>query len=663
MHTAVAVLNALRAPGIYLLLALSVVLWALAYQHKTVYAVDVGGTTDDAYVSGFHAKEHNAELNYRWTTGRAVVTLPGVGNQRVRLSLTMIGFRPAGQGDPPTVTVETRAGTFQVQTTPQLHTYTFFVDRGDRWQGDFRAVISSPTFSPPGDPRPLGVLVDRVEVAPADYSWRSVVIPPVGAMTGMLGGLALLYMAAAVTMRRPGYALAWACALVLSGAALIVYARTELGLLAGQLPGLALWGLLMAVVGRTVADLLVPWAMPAGGFVRAAASSAFALAFLVRFGGLTYPQFLTSDILLHVHYIQDRVLKGQWVFSGLLPDGTPVPYPPALYVLVAPITALRGSSDEALSLVLKWVASALDAATCLALAWAALRLWPGRAGGWAALFYALSPAPFELFSAGNYTNLFAQSVLNITLLAALALLAGTQAHTRLDAYPYALLAAGFFLTAVGHYGVMLSMLVVGGLFAVWAVLDPGMRGRRRAVWPALMALAAGLAAGYALYYRHFNAEMWNQLSGVLQRLLMGGRTAPAVPSAQAPNPAPEPLLGRLARRLDRLVGTMPLLGAVFGGASGLWLYRWGRAQRAAVGLMGAWLAASAFFFLLDQTLGDAVRWYYLAAAPVSLLAGGFAAQLAARGRAGRALSGLVLAAVGWSLLVVWVGDLIFTRYH
>jgi hypothetical protein len=655
MHTAVAVLNALRVPGIYLLLALSAALWALAYQHKTVYVVDVGGTTDDAYVSGFHAKEHNADLNYRWTTGRAVVTMPGVGNQRVELSLSIIGFRPAGAGDPPTVTVETRAGTFQVQTTPQLHTYTFFVDRGDRWQGDFRVVISSPTFSPPGDPRPLGVLVDRVEIAPADYSWRSVVIPPVGAMVSMLGGLALLYMAAAVTTRRPGYALAWACALALSGAALIVYARPELGLLAGQLPGLALWGLLMAALGRTIADLCVPRAMPAGGFVRAAASSAFALAFIVRFGGLTYPQFLTSDILLHVHYIQDRVLKGQWVFPGLLPDGTPVPYPPAFYVLVAPLTAVWGSSDEALSLVLKWAASALDAATCLALAWAASRLWPGWAGGWAALFYALSPAPFELFSAGNYTNLFAQSVLNITLLAALALLAGAQTRTKPEAYHYALLTAGFFLTAVGHYGVMLSMLVVGGLFAVWAVLDPGMRGRRRVVWPALMALVVALAAGYVLYYWHFTADMWNQLSGVLQRLV-GVRIVPAIPQA------PEPLLSRFARKLDRLVGTMPLLGAVFG--SGLWLCgSVGRAQRAAVGLMGAWLAASALFFLLDQTLGDAVRWYYLAAAPVSMLAGGFAAQLTARGRVGRALSGLVLAAVGWSLLLVWVGELILTRYH
>ena len=70
-------------------------------------------------------------------------------------------------------------------------------------------------------------------------------------------------------------------------------------------------------------------------FVVSLGSLSFAFAFMLRFGGLIYPQFLSSDILLHVHKVQ-LVLSGQWVFPELLPDGTPVPYPNALYLLLAP---------------------------------------------------------------------------------------------------------------------------------------------------------------------------------------------------------------------------------------------------------------------------------------------------------------------------------------
>jgi hypothetical protein len=651
-QTGRALWSALRAPGIYLLLAACAVLWALAYQHKTVYIVDIGGLTDDAYVSGFHAKEHNDQLSYRWTTGRAEIFMPGLGNQRLELELTMAGFRT--QGSPPTVTVQTRAGVVQVHTSPDLRSYTFFVDRGDRWNGDLQVVISSSTFSPAGDPRPLGVLVDRMVVRPLDYSLRSVVIPPTGTMVSMLAGLALLYLSAAVTTRRGPGAL-WVVVVLGSVAAvLIVFARAELGLLAGHLPSLGLWAVPVAIAGRTIMDLLVPDGLPARGFVAAAASSAFVAAFLLRFGGLTYPQFLTSDILLHVHYIQDRVLRGEWVFPGRLPDGTPVPYPPALYIIVAPLTSVFGTSDAALSLVLKWAASALDSTTCLALGWAASRLWSGKTGGWAALAYAVSPAPFELFSAGNYTNLFAQSVFNLTLLTALVFVAGPIPRPAASwGYPV-LIAVGFALTMLGHYGMMLSTLVIMGLYAVWALLDPAARSKSRPAWSVVLAFGVALFAGWVFYYRHFATEMRDQLVGVLERL-SGGRSPAPRPIGQGP--MQEPLLQRFARKLDRLVGTLPLLDAAFGGILPA------DVKRSAQVLLASWLAASGFFFLLDQTLGDAIRWFYLAAAPVSLLAGRYLAHLTAKGRSGVVLAGLVLSVMTWNLLVVWIGELIFTRYH
>ena len=49
----------------------------------------------------------------------------------------------------------------------------------------------------------------------------------------------------------------------------------------------------------------------------------------------------------------------------------------------------------------------------------------------------------------------------------------------------------------------------------------------------------------------------------------------------------------------------------------------GRLSAAARALLVSWLLAAALFALLDQVVGDSVRWYYLGAVPASLLAGGF----------------------------------------
>ena len=214
-----------------------------------------------------------------------------------------------------------------------------------------------------------------------------------------------------------------------------------------------------------------------------------------------------------------------------------------------------------------------------------------------------------------------------------------------------LLGAGFTLTMLGHYGMMLAVLAIVGLFAAWVII----MGRSDGARPRLLLAAFGGALGtsFALYYWRFLTEMWNQWSGTLQRAISRGAVAPqpASPVAQE-----EALYARLTRRLARLVGLPSLFGAIAGLALPA-------RHRAVAALIGAWLAAAAIFFALDQTLGDAIRWHYLAAAPVALMAGVFASGLTRRGNTARALVALALAVVLWHLLQIWVGDLIFTRYH
>jgi hypothetical protein len=265
------------------------------------------------------------------------------------------------------------------------------------------------------------------------------------------------------------------------------------------------------------------------------------------------------------------------------------------------------------------------------------------------MLYAVSPAPFELFSAGNYTNLFAQGALNWTLLGALVYMRSREGNGW--AAPTAI-TLGFGLTMLGHYGMMLGTLVMLALFGLW-VLSATIRKlpQHRYGWLVLAGAGGALLVSFALYYRYFVNEIWSQFSSIFNRLLGGeARSQNGQVSAQ------EGFFSRSARRIGTLVGWETFLTA----AAGLLLPLRAPGSRA---LLMAWVGAGALFFAVDQALGDAVRWYYLLAAPLTLLAGRALAYLSARSRAGAVLAALVFTSALWHLLQVWVGELIFTRYH
>ncbi len=653
-----AIWRGVRAPGFYFALAFSLTVWTLAYQYKTVYTVDLGGTTDNAYVSGFNDKEHNQILNFRWSEASSEVRFPGVGNQPVVLSITAIGFRPSGES--PAIQMEARGFTFTLQTRSETHTDTFFVARGRSLDGDFTVTITSPTFSPPNDPRVLGIIVDKVSVSPAGYGLRPAVVPSPGTLAGLLFGVVGVYLAFVITTRRVQYGLWAAIASTIVGACLIVFVRPEGALLAVQLPSLWAWGLLLALFGRATLDMLLRSQPGPTGFAVSMGSAAFVLAFLLRFGGMTYPQFLSSDLGLHEHNVQS-VLNGQWVFTEPLPDGTLVPYPNAFYVVLAPLASVLGTSDEAIGLLLKWSGSLLDAATCLALAWAGTRLWGGRTAGIAALVYAVSPAPFILFSAGNYSNLFGQAMLNLTLLGGMGFVGRwTMDDGRWKTPPIVhrpssivLLTFGFTLTTLGHYGMMLAALSIIMLFGLWAGWESLRRGRATAAWTLVGAFGVALVASFALYYWRFTGEMWSQWSGAFRRLA-GNKvgSAQAVGTTQSGNA----LINFVAKR-SGWIGQLPVITATCGATQAVSLKGTARA------LLVSWLVAAAAFALLDQTLGDTIRWYYLGAAPVALLAGRYLGLLSQRGKVAQLLAAFSLLVMLFYVLTFWVGDLIFTRYH
>jgi hypothetical protein len=666
-----AVGRGLREPRFYIALVLGLLLWILAYQSKPTYTVQIADLAYHPYISNFNdieTAQTGSHLKYRWSKANPEIFLPGIGNQPVQLSITTTGSRPGGP--PPEITLTVRGQTFKLQTQPEEHTDTFLVERGNMWDGDFVLKMSVPTFTPPGDPRQLGVIIREVDVRPAGSGLRPVVVPPIATLGQLLVGVIAMYIIGLVTTRRASVALILLAGSILVATVLVVVARPDLGFLAGQLPSLCAWGLLFGLLGRAVLDLLI--GTESGekalgtGFVAAAGSAAFVLAFMVRFGGLTYAQFLTSDLFLHIHNTE-AVMRGDWLFSEPVPDGTLVPYPPAHYVLVAGLSLLVGNSEETLGLLLKWTASVLDAATCLVLAWAGWRLIPGALGGFAALAYVFSPAAFDLFSAGNYTNIFAQSVLNLTLLGGLVFLNGRRTkgpepakegrkpNGALVVRPSSLvfLTAGFGLTMLGHYGMMLGTLGILAIFGVWVVYSALRRQPTgRAKWLLATAVTA-LAGSFVIYYWHFVDEMRNQWAGVFGKLA-GNR--PSQSGTGAAQIGFFQSLPRLPGKVLDLMGGLLVITAAFGAGLAWHISAPARA------LLASWLLATVVFALLDQVVGDSVRWYYLGAAPVGLLAGRFMGSLSGRGSRSRMLVTLVLGAMALYMLVFWV-NLIYTRYH
>jgi hypothetical protein len=380
---------------------------------------------------------------------------------------------------------------------------------------------------------------------------------------------------------------------------------------------------------------------------------------------MVYPQFISSDLTFHAHRI-DFVLsffrgeESNFFFEGELPNGLKVPYPSAYYVLLSPVEWLLGGTTEAGRLALRFVSALADAIVVLLVYRLALRL--GRVAALlAASLYAVGPAVFQLFSAGNHSNIFAQTMFVASLAVAVELLS----RERGSPGKYRLLAGYCVLTTLallGHYGMALAAvgvtLTTGG---VWLIFAPkGMRGR---IVPLLGAFAAAILISYLLYYVHYNAQMAGQFSSLLSGESRGG--------------------GR-SYDLLRLVGDIVkwegwvILPAALGGLA-LFLRRTDRTERQGainyaptVLVMGGWLLACvplAATALFDR---DTIRYNFLAL-PALCVCGGAALQwlysLSRKIAVGKmqvrlgmaAAAGLVGIAAVYTL-ATW-GNLIFNQYH
>ena len=382
-------LRALRDWRLALSLGLFAILLLLAAQAPLDYRIAIGQQdgpgSDLPLIAGFWPPERDVHGDFRWTTERASVRLPGVGQRPLQIILTVFPINAeVAQRGPRAIELWASGRTLgQLPVRPAGAVYRVLVPPPADGSGDQVIELRSATFVPTGDERAIGTPVDAVSVAappgPTLPAWRRTL--------AWLGAALVLWLA----LRRAGFgpravqALLVPAALLAGLAALLDPPRFAMGggaaltalalgwllvlLLSVEPPGLLIAGAVLAVAagglwmgghGGNVhggSALQVAAALVIAGWLRPAVAALYRryapplaprarrwllllalVVFATRYGGKIYPDAMPGDIGFHVNRYAD-VVRGTVLLLSRN-RGVDFPYPPALYLLLAPLSLL-----------------------------------------------------------------------------------------------------------------------------------------------------------------------------------------------------------------------------------------------------------------------------------------------------------------------------------
>jgi hypothetical protein len=170
----------MRKPFILLLIIASVAL-AVAYQFHAPIALEMDSPAEEIYLTrGFYPNEETAGVTFRWTSGDAQVTLPGVGSGvPLKLHLQLHELRPAPLSPKPVTISLNGQEVISFTPTNDLAAYDFDLPASDL-RGDAVIDLHSDTFRPKDtlpnstDERNLGLFVDQIKL---DYG-AGLIVPP-----------------------------------------------------------------------------------------------------------------------------------------------------------------------------------------------------------------------------------------------------------------------------------------------------------------------------------------------------------------------------------------------------------------------------------------------------------------------------------------------------
>ena len=564
-------------------------------------AADVGRGSEEAFARGLDRREiPPREGPQRWTGEKAVVVF-----HDVPAGPAILEVRLRGQRGPVVVAAD---GVVVGAMGPGVAAATFALP--DTGRGDREVELRPPVFVA-GDGRRLGALLDRVALrhAPARMPSARVLllflVPALVALAcGLVAGLTpAAALAAAATVSLTQVLALWPYGLVRSGYAL----RLAL-FLSG---GVALIGVFAAAMDRRDRGR-GPWAF-----------GALLLALIVQGVAATSPLMVVSDAVFHANNLA-RVAEGDLFLTSVTQHARPFrfPYGVSFYALLAPL--LRAGL-EGVDLVR--AGAAVSGVVASAGLFALLAPQGPASAALAVVLLQLLPGTFDVYSYGNLSNVFAQSMT--------ALFFCWWAGRAPGGW-----AAGALLLVLGMLGHFSSLVFLAALCAALFLArrrPPGLDRDRG------LALAVGLILALAYY-----SSFWRLIAGQVPRLLEGAGQ------------------GRGASR-----GTWDAVRLQAWGAIGQWglpamvLAVLGRPRPARSlldrDLAAYWIAGAALVVPAIVTPLD-VRYLHALTLPLAVAAAWGLAELPGRGMAGR-IAGAVLIAAQCALAARGIVEAVLHRYR
>ena len=577
-------------------------------------------------------RDSGTGLTFAWTGAEMSLRLPGL-DRRVEwiLDMRLRGARPDGRNPELQVIADgVVIGTHRAPQDLESIQITIPVRPADRRREAQIVVRVSETFTPgPGDPRHLGVLIDRLTLTPSGTA-----LPSRRALFGAATSAGVLAAAVALLgVTAP----AAVVAAVLTGAASSVLMARGFAPFTG-FPVQATWAALWTALVLVAAARGLEWkrGMPLRNTAR------FALAFtayaaFVKFLVVLHPDLPIGDALFHAHRFR-LVDSGTYVFTSIAPGNYSFPYAPGLYVAALPFADMvtRNTGDMAL---LRILVVAFDAVAGALLYFAVVRAWGDRlAAAFCVALYHFLPLNFEIVTVANLTNAFAQALAVFTLV----LIASPRLRLehKLALGMLTVLFAAAFMSHTSTFALLFPAALLIALAFLWKG-GPALRSPAMAV---TVAASVALLAAVAIYYRHFGevyrAE-WARIS--------------AETATNAPDAGGRTAMDRFVdvpRQISLMYGVPAMVLAVIGTYA--MVVRAAR-DRLSLSLLG-WTVSCLLFFAIGIMTPVDMR-YYLAAIPaIAVAAAAGASWMWTKHGVARGASVLLLL---WAAIIGIVGVLQF----
>jgi hypothetical protein len=470
--------------------------------------------------SGFYPIERFNRESFVWTSARGEIALPRFDRSRPwRCGVRARGARPGGI-PLPAVTLEVDRVALIKRAVPNDYDEIAVTVPPKPSQGLRLGISAAPTFVPTGDPRELGVQIDRIACQPEG---AGLVLPPRGAM--IAAAIAAAVLAAA-------FALAGVSTPLLIALTVFAAIAQSLPLSTGLFPYLEATGRVVSLaIWIGLLSVGVVKGLERSGGVHALARFAIAFsaaALYLKLIGLLHPSKPIADALFHAHRLE-WVLAGRYFFTQQMPDGVQFPYAIALYVFAAPWTLL---TRDYMSL-LRIVVCAAEAIAGALLYLMVVRSWGDRAmGALAVVLFHLVPLPYLVLGNANLTNAFGAAVSLMTMAVATIWPPGPGQIARAAALT-AFATVGL-LSHVSIFGLLSAALIATAVF-YRALGGRPLRHPARMVFLATIIAAAVSVVGY---YAHFG-DAYRSLERTRDGTL--SRAAPAPPAP--PGPPGDPAAG------------------------------------------------------------------------------------------------------------------------